>query len=101
LLNLNLDNKESDGRVVRRFLSSPIGLGLNIQMFPAFPANGGGDKLCIPISILRNRTGQPSLASLWQGRKPKKRQSKKSKGKSQVASLTEAVTLALRNRIVP
>jgi hypothetical protein len=34
------------------------------------------------------------LASLWQGRSTKTRHSKKSKGKSQVASCTEAVALA-------
>jgi hypothetical protein len=62
-------------------------------------------KLCIPIYIiyiLRNRTG-PYLVSQFMARKEAKKhaESKKSKGKSQVASRTEAVTLALRNRIVP
>ena len=43
------------------------------------------------------------LISQFMARKKAKKhaESKKSKGKSQVASRTEAVTLALRNRIVP
>jgi len=46
---------------------------------------------------------RPYLVSQFVARKKAKKhaESKKSKGKSQVASCKEAVTLALRNRIVP